>query len=192
MTLLAQSSYFMLRTHKIDTGPLGLSCMKRSTSEPISEKNINRIRVNCVCLLCVRMCGFAKQPRFKLPKERYFGLSSPLAGLYNTLCVCVFLTMWMLPAELPSSGTHCQWRHYQLRHRSMCRWNAPGCGSSSASSHPSPWSDSRWTDAASCGLFLGPTWRVDLERDIILCFKESIAVFWQLMLLMIMIMIMIT
>ncbi len=47
MTLLAQSSYLMMRTHKIGTGPLGLSCMKKSTSEPISEKNINK-SINCV------------------------------------------------------------------------------------------------------------------------------------------------
>lgn len=63
MTLLAESSYLMLRTHKIGMGPLGLSCMKRSTSEPISEKNIIRIRVYTVCgecasvaCLCVWVC----------------------------------------------------------------------------------------------------------------------------------------
>lgn len=46
----------MLRTHKVGMGPLGLSCIKRSTSEPISEKNIIRIRVYTVCsvvCLCV-------------------------------------------------------------------------------------------------------------------------------------------
>lgn len=61
MTEIAQSSYLMLRTHKIDSGPLGLSCMKRSTSEPISEKNIIRIRVYTVCRECVSVCvyGFA-------------------------------------------------------------------------------------------------------------------------------------
>lgn len=53
MTLLAQSSYLILRTHKIDTGPLGPSCMKRSTSEPISERNINRIRIYTVCSECM-------------------------------------------------------------------------------------------------------------------------------------------
>lgn len=64
MTLLAQSSYLMLRTHKIGRGPLGLSCMERSTSDPISEKNIIRIRVHTVfgeCVSVVYMCvsGFA-------------------------------------------------------------------------------------------------------------------------------------
>lgn len=53
MTLLAQSGYLMLRTHKIGTGPVGLSCMKRSTSEPISKKIINSIRVYTVCAECV-------------------------------------------------------------------------------------------------------------------------------------------
>lgn len=60
MTLLAESSYLMLRTYKIGMGPLGLSCMKSSTSEPISEKNIIRIRVYTVCgLLRASVCGFA-------------------------------------------------------------------------------------------------------------------------------------
>lgn len=45
MTILAQSGYLMVRTQKIGTDPLGLFCMMRSTSEPISEKNINRIKV---------------------------------------------------------------------------------------------------------------------------------------------------
>ena len=56
MTLLAESGYLMLRTHMIGMGLLGLSCMKRSTSEPISEKNIIRIRVYTVCDECVCVC----------------------------------------------------------------------------------------------------------------------------------------
>lgn len=42
----------MLRTHKTGagTGPLGLSCIKRLTSEPISERRIIRIRVYTVCV----------------------------------------------------------------------------------------------------------------------------------------------
>lgn len=80
----------------------------------------------------------------------------------------LFLTTWTLPAAPPSSGTRCQWRHSPRPRRSPCCWSAPGCDSSSASSRPSPWSDSRWTDAASCGLFWDLTWRVDLQRNVML------------------------
>lgn len=88
-----------------------------------------------------------------------------LQAYITHLWAVVFLTMWTLPAAPPSSGTRCQWTHYRLLHRSLCRWNALGCDSSSESSRPSPWSDSHWTDAASCGPSLGPTWRVGLGRD---------------------------
>lgn len=177
MAFLAQSSNLMLRTHKIGTGPLGLSCMKRSTSEPISEKNINRIRVYTVSVVCTHVCVFPNSLDFNSLKKDISVYQASLQAYIKHSCACVFLTTWTLPAGPPSSGNHCQWRHYQLRHRSPFRWTALGCGSSLVSSHPSPWSDSRWTDAAFCGPSLGPTWKVDLEKHKISCFKGAITVF---------------
>lgn len=76
----------MLRIIKIGLGPLGLSCTRRSTSEPISEKSINRINaktacVECVCLLCVCMC--VSRLDFNSPEESYLGSSSLPASLHK-------------------------------------------------------------------------------------------------------------
>lgn len=182
MAFLAESSNLMLRTHNTQgTGPWGVSCMKRSTSEPISEKNINKISVYTVSAVFMHVCEFPNSLDFNsLKKDASVYQASVWADIKHS-CACVLLTMWTLPAAPPSSDNHCQWRHCLLRHRSLFRWTAPGCGSSSVSSHPSPWSDSRWTDAAFCGPSSGPTWKVDLEKHRSTGFKGAITV--QLLLL---------
>lgn len=111
MTLLAQSNYLMLRTHKIGMGPLGLSFTKRATSEPISEKKIIRIRVYTVCVDCVFLCvcaGLHNSLDLNSLKKDISVYQAFLQAYIMHSCVCVFLTMWMLPAAPPNSGTHCQ------------------------------------------------------------------------------------
>lgn len=103
------------------------------------------------------------QPRFKLPNLRCSRILLEKKEKKKKQAD-VFLTMWMLPAGLPSSDNRCRWRRYRRRHKSPFHWSARGCGSSSASSRPSPWSDSHWTDAAFCGPSLGLTWMVDLGK----------------------------